>query len=85
MIIALWTDPGAEARAEAERWADGAHEALRPFGRGVYAVDVDPFRRPGAAAEEELELAFGEEGLERLRALKAEVDPEGLFRATLPL
>ncbi len=85
VIIALWTDPGAEARAEAERWADGAHEALRPFGRGVYAVDVDPFRRPGAAAEEELELAFGEEGLERLRALKAEVDPEGLFRATLPL
>jgi FAD/FMN-containing dehydrogenase len=51
----------------------------------VYAVDVDPFRRPGAAAEEELRLAFGEEGLERLRALKAEVDPEGLFRATLPL
>jgi hypothetical protein len=85
VIIALWTDPGAEARAEAERWADEAHEALRPFGRGVYAVDVDPFRRPGAAAEEELELAFGEEGLERLRALKAEVDPEGLFRATLPL
>jgi FAD/FMN-containing dehydrogenase len=35
--------------------------------------------------EEELHHAFGWVNVARLRALKARVDPAGLFQATLPL
>lgn len=85
MIIALWTDPSPGARITAERWADNAFEALRAHSAGLYAVNIDPFRRPGAASEDEMVHAFGAENLVRLRALKMRVDPEGLFRASLPL
>ena len=85
VIIALWTDPSAKAREAAERWADAAFEALRAYGAGLYAVDIDPFRRPGAAAEDELTHAFGAKNVRRLRALKRRVDPRSLFRATFPL
>jgi hypothetical protein len=33
VIIALWTDPSAAARAACERWADAAFHALRPFAK----------------------------------------------------
>ena len=33
VIIALWTDPAAAARAACESWADGAFHALRPFAK----------------------------------------------------
>ena len=85
VIIALWTDPGADSRSAAESWADDAFDSLRGVGVGCYAVDIDRFRRPGKAAETETALAFGEENAARLRELKRRVDPGNLFAAAAPL
>jgi FAD/FMN-containing dehydrogenase len=85
VIIALWTDPGADSRSAAESWADDAFDSLRGVGVGCYAVDIDRFRRPGNAAETETALAFGEENAARLRELKRRVDPSNLFAAAAPL
>ena len=85
VIIALWTDPGADSRSAAESWADDAFDSLRGVGVGCYAVDIDRFRRPGKAAETETALAFGEENAARLRELKRRVDPSNLFAAAAPL
>ena len=75
-----------EARSANMAWADGGWQELVRAGlaTGAYAVDINPFRRPGTAAEE-VELAFGRERLERLRALKCAVDPQNLLRSSWPL
>ena len=84
VIIALWTDTSDDARRDAMRWADGAFNALQSHGAGLYAVDIDPFRRPSSTHDEVMQ-AYGDANLRRLRDLKQKVDPLGLFRGTVKL
>jgi len=83
VVVASWTEPSSLARRENEAWADAAFDSLRPFATGLYAADIDPVRRPAAAAGE-VQQAF-QENLPRLLELKRRHDPDGLFRGTCPL
>ncbi|MGP3533358.1 LLM class flavin-dependent oxidoreductase [Microbacterium sp. RD1] len=60
---------GADAAA-----LDAAWEPVRARGSGMY-LSFDSSLRPGRLVD-----AFGEEKLDRLRAIKREVDPDNLFR-----
>ena len=83
VVVACWKEPSSQARRENEAWADAAFDSLRPFATGLYAADIDPERRPAAAAGE-VQQAF-QENLPRLLKLKRRHDPGGLFRGTCPL
>ena len=85
LFIALWEPAGEGARAANMEWADLGWQTLRiaRLARGAYSVDINHMRRP-ESTELEVALAFSW-NLPRLQALKREVDPGCLFRASWPL
>jgi alkanesulfonate monooxygenase SsuD/methylene tetrahydromethanopterin reductase-like flavin-dependent oxidoreductase (luciferase family)/FAD/FMN-containing dehydrogenase len=58
---------------------DGAWEGLRAHGRGMY-LSFDSSTRPDRVID-----AFGVEKIERLRAIKHEVDPDAVFADNFPV
>ena len=86
LFMALWDDPSPEARAANMAWGNRGWDDVYAAGiaTGAYPCDIDPRRRPDGARRE-VALQFAPDVLERLRALKWGVDPNGLFRASWPL
>ncbi|MCP5200691.1 MAG: FAD-binding oxidoreductase [Gammaproteobacteria bacterium] len=69
---ALWTDPTTDERNRA--WHDGAMAMLDPHGVGRYVGEADLTRSRDSARE-----CYAPAAWERLRALRATYDPDGLF------
>ena len=70
--VAAWEDPAEDERNIA--WARAFWTAMRPFSNGkVYANNL------GAEGDERVRAAYGA-NYERLAALKAEYDPDNVFR-----
>lgn len=70
--IAIWDDPAADDSHI--QWARAVWDAMRPFSTGgVYANNL------GDEGEDRVHAAYGENHA-RLAALKAEYDPENVFR-----
>jgi FAD/FMN-containing dehydrogenase len=73
-IYAMWDDP---ADDEANRaWVRQVDDALAPFRAGRYVGEADLTVSPGRVTE-----CFTPAALERLRALRQQYDPRGLFFA----
>jgi FAD/FMN-containing dehydrogenase len=71
--LGLWEDPADDAQAIA--WARGTCADFKPFATGgVYLNFV------GDEGEDRVIAGFGRENYDRLAALKAELDPENVFR-----
>jgi FAD/FMN-containing dehydrogenase len=74
---ASWTDPA--QNDEAIAWARGVWDAMEPYTTGAVYLNF-----PGLGEEkEELARAGYGENYDRLRALKAEYDPDNLFRMNI--
>ncbi len=71
--FALWEDPGEDEAHMA--WGRGFREALGPYATGgVYLNFV------GDEGEDRVRAAFGPESYARLAAIKAQYDPDNVFR-----
>ena len=71
--LGLWEDPADDDQAIA--WARGTCAAFKPFATGdVYLNFV------GDEGRDRVIAGFGRENYERLAALKAELDPDNVFR-----
>lgn len=74
---ASWTDPA--QNDEAIAWARGVWDAMEPYTTGAVYLNF-----PGLGEErDELPRAGYGENYDRLGALKAEYDPENLFRMNI--
>jgi FAD/FMN-containing dehydrogenase len=74
-IDACWTDPAGDEAAIA--WSKGAWDAMRPFSTGGVYVN---FSGLGDEADDLRSSVFGE-SQQRLAAIRAAHDPDGLFTA----
>jgi FAD/FMN-containing dehydrogenase len=72
--IACWGDPADTERERA--WADRFTAALAPAARGGSYLNFEP-----ATTETDVRASFGDAKYARLAALKAEYDPENVFRS----
>ena len=71
---AAWTDPGLDDSVR--EWAAGLRAALEPWSGGDCFPNFIPRVDPGR-----LEAAYAPEAWERLRAVRAEWDPDGVLAA----
>jgi len=77
-IVAGWRPDGSDAAAH-RQWAQELWENLAPFSLpGGYASLLEPHDR------EQAKDAYGGNGV-RLRALKRQFDPDGVFASAIPL
>ena len=77
-IVAGW-DPKASNGAAHRQWAQDLWESLAPFALpSSYANQLAPHDR------EQAKDAYGGNGV-RLRALKSQFDPDGVFASAIPL
>jgi hypothetical protein len=72
-VIGIWLDPTEDAAVH-ERWTGSLWETLRPEGQGVY---VNFLENEGP---ERIREAYPDRTFERLQQIKANYDPENLFR-----
>lgn len=71
--FAMWEDPADDARGR--DWARGVREAMRPWASGdVYLNFI------GEEGEDRVVAGLGRENYARLARVKAEYDPENVFR-----
>jgi FAD/FMN-containing dehydrogenase len=73
-IISRWDD--VSDSASHVNWARGVHDAIKPHASGVYVNYVGD-----GEAEDRVREAYGPEVYDRLARLKAEFDPENIFRS----
>jgi hypothetical protein len=71
--VAAWTDPRDDDRCMA--WATGEMRRLEPLSKGIQLADENLVNRPAPF--------LAPERLERLEALRAQHDPDGLFHSYL--
>ncbi|SCK58934.1 FAD-binding oxidoreductase [Streptomyces sp. WMMB 322] len=69
----LWEDPADDARAK--EWARGLREDLRPWTSGAVYLNFI-----GQEGRDRVVAGFGPENYRRLAAVKAQYDPENVFR-----
>jgi FAD/FMN-containing dehydrogenase len=73
-IISRWDDESEPDRHV--NWARSTHDAIRPHSSGVYVNYVGD-----GEAEDRIREAYGPDTYERLARLKADYDPENVFRS----
>ncbi|MGH7777556.1 MAG: FAD-binding oxidoreductase [Candidatus Dormibacterales bacterium] len=72
-LVGVWEQAAQDASHVA--WVRAAAEGLRPFARGGEYLNFSV-----EGGEEKVRAAFGEEGYQRLRRVKARYDPDNVFR-----
>jgi FAD/FMN-containing dehydrogenase len=72
LVETRWTDPDEDERHVA--WTDAFHQAVAPYTTGEAAMNFLPDDEPTAR----IRAAYGD-NYERLRAVKREWDPDGVF------
>jgi FAD/FMN-containing dehydrogenase len=69
----LWEDPADDARAK--EWARGLRHDMQPWASGAVYLNFI-----GQEGQDRVIAGFGRENYERLAAVKAEYDPDNIFR-----
>lgn len=75
-LYGIWTDP-AEDPAQAT-WLRQAADALAPVSRGYYVGEAD------LARPERLAACYAPDAWERLKLLRSQYDPQGVFDRSMP-